>query len=266
MTMMTRVDDRQSICEVRPGRGAASVRRGDIGAWAGVCLAAGLAGVSTPAMGQMVLTPEATRPTAAVSLFSAIGTANTGNQKARLEGKGVTTLQGGNPMNGFWYNQSRSWEALWNHSAGTVTFNVFNNNAWSGSPVMSMTRTPATPAEGSGFSALSLGVRNTISGAVIDISNVQFDGGGGFAPVPGMNGSFPASSALAERVFSLSGSSGPGVTGDFRLRGVTHMSGGTTTGDSMRFIIQGIEAPVPSPGSLALLGAGAFLTLRRHRR
>lgn len=50
-------------------------------------------------------------PTGSSTLFRGTGTANTGNQKARLELAGLSTIQGGNPGNGWFYgNNPRSWE------------------------------------------------------------------------------------------------------------------------------------------------------------
>jgi hypothetical protein len=208
---------------------------------------------------------ETAQPVGTTSLATAIGTFNVGNQKARLEAAGQSTVQGGNPGNGWWGDGTptttgttpvRSWEVNWNNAAGTVTFLVYSSSDWSGTPAMSMTQTPVLTA-GNTIVGLNIGGRTTSTAQSVKIDNVMFDGDGGTASYVDVN--------TAEDTYTGNFTHNDfhavlgGPLGDFSLRGTTLFPTGTTTGDSMRFFVdirQGAVVPEPSTyvaGALAVL-------------
>jgi hypothetical protein len=131
-------------------------------------------------------------PPASTSAFNAVGTFNFGNQKARLSAAGQSDLQGGNPGNGWWGPNTgtggpqRSWDVIWNNTAGTVSFNVYANNDYTGL-TMTMTQTPIlTP--GNTLVGLDIGANmGGVSGRSFQYTNVEFNDGSGFVSVPGAN-------------------------------------------------------------------------------
>jgi hypothetical protein len=207
---------------------------------------------------------HATQPAGTSSLFNAVGTFNYGNNKARLEAAGQASLQGGNPGNGWWGANDgsggleRSWEVTWNNATGTITFNLYATDDWTGSAAMSMSRTP-TFTSGYTMAGLDIGARLTSSSMGVTLANVQFDGGGGFVSVPTADASY-SGDGFFNNYHALGG-----TLGDFRLRGIAQFTSGTTSGDSMRFFVNARQAAIPGPGALALLGAGG-LVLRTRRR
>ena len=202
---------------------------------------------------------------ASTTAFNAIGTFNFGNQKARLSAAGHADLLGGNPGNGWWGPNDgsgglqRSWEVIWNNTTGSVTFNIYASNDHTGPAAMSMTQTPVlTP----GFTliGLDIGARLSATNQAFTFSNVTFDNGSGFGPVavPGANASY-SGDANFNNYFTLSG-----TLSSFVLRGQAQFTSGTTTGDAMRFFINGRQA-VPEPASMTALGLGIAALLRRKR-
>lgn len=201
---------------------------------------------------------------ASSSLFNAVGTFNFGNQKARLEAAGQTTVQGGNPANGWWGPNTgaggapRSWEVIWNNTSGTVTFNVYANSNYT-SLAMTMTRTP-TFAPGFTFAGLDIGVNlGGTAGRGFEYTGVEFDGGSGFVPVTTANASY-SGVANVNNYFKLDGS-----LGDFTLRGGARFTSGTVASDGMRYFINARQAPIPEPGALGLLAPASLLLARRRR-
>jgi MYXO-CTERM domain-containing protein len=206
-----------------------------------------------------------TMPAGSGSLFNAVGTFNYGNIKSRLEASGQTTVQGGNPGNGWWGSNTgtggalRSWEVLWNNTTGTVTFNIYANSDFTGL-AMTMSQTPVLAA-GSTLIGLDIGARLTSSGMGVTLGNVEFDGGSGFASIPTANASY-SGNAYFSNYHALSG-----PLGSFTLRGTAQFTSGTTTGDSMRWFVNGRQGEaVPAPGAAALLGMAGLAASRRRRR
>jgi hypothetical protein len=228
--------------------------------------ASALMTVST-AYGDVVLvsTPSFTAPVGTTEVFAAIGTYNNGNQKARLEANGQTTVQGGNPGNG-WYGGTprpvRSWEVDWNNSTGSVTFLVYASSDWTGTAAMTMTQTPVLDA-GKSLVALDIGARLAVNPSSVKLDNFGFDGNGsGFVSGPSSMTYDDPPTIWEHNYFELQG------TGDFKLRGTAQFLTGTTTGDSMRFFVNGREGvpSVPDGGTtLALLG-GALVGIAALRR
>lgn len=203
-------------------------------------------------------------PSNSTSLFNAIGTFNYGNIKSRLEASGQTTLQGGNPGNGWWGSNAgtggplRSWEVLWNNTTGTVIFNVYANSDFTGL-AMTMTQTPVLAA-GSTLVGLDIGARLTSSSMGVTLGNVEFDGGSGFTSVATANASY-SGNAYYSNYHALSG-----APGNFTLRGTAQFTAGTTTGDSMRWFVNGRQGEaIPAPGAAALLGFAGLTAARRRR-
>lgn len=211
-----------------------------------------LAAAVAPA--QTLTLTQATQPAGTTSLFNAIVTFNFGNQKARLEAAGLTTVQGGNPGNGWWGpndgsgGQVRSWEVLWNNATSTVTFQVYASNDHSGAPAMTMSQTP-TLAPGNTLLGLDIGARLGVEPSGVVLANVQFDGGSGFVPVPTANGAYSYSPSWFNNYHALGGQ-----LGDFALRGTAQFTAGTTTGDGMRFFVNGRQG-LPAANHAAY-GAG----------
>jgi len=224
---------------------------------------------------------QGTQPVGATTLFSAIGTFNWGNQKARLEASdpgvpasygipaNTSVVQGGNPGNGWWDGDprvERSWEVIWNNTSGAVTFNVYSTNDWTGTAAMSMVsamstivptkQTPVITA-GMAFVGLNIGARLTSDTMSVTLGNVQFNDGSGFVSVPTADATY-SGNAWFNNYHALSG-----TLGDFTLRGTTIFPAGTTTGDSMRFFVTGIQ---PEPATMGLLALGGVATLIRRRR
>lgn len=205
---------------------------------------------------------QGTQPAGTTSAFNAIGTFNLGNQKARLEAAGQTTVQGGNPGNGWWGDGTpatagtgpvRSWEVGWNNATKTVTFNVFASSDWTGNAAMSMTRTPVLTA-GNTLVGLDIGARLTSTAQSVKLDNVQFNNGSGFVDVNTAEATY-SGNANFNNYHSLSG-----TLGNFTLRGTALFPTGSVTSDGMRFFVnarQGV-APVPEPSTYV---AGALLAL-----
>jgi hypothetical protein len=201
---------------------------------------------------------------ASTSAFNAVGTFNFGNQKARLSAAGFTDLQGGNPDNGWWGPNTgtgglqRSWEVIWNNTTGTVTFNVYANNDYTGL-AMTMSRTPVlTP--GNALVGLDIGANmGGVAGRNFQYTNVEFDNGGGFVSVPGANAAYNGV-PNTNNYFALNG-----TLTSFTLRGQAQFTSGTVTSDAMRFFINGRQA-VPEPGTMVALGAGIAALLRRRKK
>lgn len=197
-------------------------------------------------------------PTGTTSLFNVIGTFNYGNNKARLEAAGQTTLQGGNPGNGWWSNSVvRSWEVLWNNTTGTVTFKAYSTNDWTGSAAMTMTQTPVFTS-GYGLVGLDIGARMSINPSALVLSDIEFNDGSGFTGVPTANATYNYSSSFYNNYHALSG-----TLGDFTLRGKAQFTQGTTTGDSMRFFVNARQGVIPEPATMALLAFGGLLLRRK---
>lgn len=211
---------------------------------------------------------QSTRPAIGTSsLFNAIGTANFGNQKARLEAAGQTTQQGGNPGNGWFNNQLRSWIVTCDNDTNTVSFEVFASSDWTGSAAMSMTRTPTFTGTNV-LLGLDIGARLSVTGSSVTLGDVQFDDGndGGFVGVSTANATYNTN-AFHNNYHALTG-----TLGDFALRGTAIFPTGSTTGDSMRFFINGIQGPqlIPLPpaawAGLSTLAAVGFVGFIRRRR
>jgi hypothetical protein len=223
-----------------------------------------LATIAGSAQASMTLTsaPFPGSP-ASESLFNAIGTFNFGNQKARLSAAGQSDLQGGNPGNGWWGASDgsgglqRSWEVIWNNTAGTITFNVYANNDYTGL-AMTMTQTPLFAA-GNTLVGLDIGANMSgVAGRSFQYTNVEFDNGGGFVSVPGANALYDGV-PNTNNYFALNG-----TLGDFTLRGQAQFLSGFVTSDGMRFFINGRQA-IPTPGAVLVLGLGGLLATRRRR-
>jgi hypothetical protein len=200
---------------------------------------------------------------ASTSAFNAIGTFNFGNQKARLSAAGFADLQGGNPGNGWWGPNTgtgglqRSWEVVWNNTTGTVTFNVYANNDYTGL-AMTMSRTPAITL-GNKLVGLDIGANmGGTPGRNFQYTNIEFNDGSGFVSVPGANAAYNGV-PNTNNYFSLNG-----ALTDFTLRGQAQFTSGTVSSDGMRFFINGRQA-VPEPGTMAALGLGVATMIRRKR-
>lgn len=219
---------------------------------------------------------QATQPVGTSSFFNAVGTFNFGNQKARLEAAGQTTVQGGNPGNGWWGDGTpttpgstpvRSWEVLWNNTTGEVTFKVYASSDWTGVAAMTMTRTPVLSV-GNNFIGMDIGARLTDSSMSVKLDNIQFDDGSGFVDIDTAEATY-SGNAFFNNYHAFAN----GPLTDFTLRGTALFPTGTTTGDSMRFFINGRQGPydvppqsVPEPFTMALGAAGAIAYVRRRVR
>lgn len=225
-----------------------------------------LAAVAGSAQASLTLTSAAFPASpASSSAFNAIGTFNYGNQKARLTSPGYSDVQGGNPGNGWWGandgsgGPQRSWEVIWNNSTGTVTFNVYTNNDYTGL-AMTMTQTSVITA-GNTLIGLDIGANMSgVAGRSFQYTNVEFNSGGGFVSVPGANVLYNGV-PNTNNYFALTG-----TIGDFTLRGQAQFLSGSVTSDGMRFFINGRQSAVPAPGALALMGAAGLVNMRRRRR
>lgn len=192
------------------------------------------------------------------TLFKAVGTLNFGNQKARLEAAGTTTQQGGNPGNGWFNNQKRSWEVLWNNATGTVSFKVYSSTDWSGNAAMSMSRTPVF-ASGNFLAGLKIGGRTTATGQSLELDNIQFDGGSGWVDIDSAEGT-TTGNLFNEKLYKFGGS-----MQNWTLRGTALFPTGSVTSDGMRFEVSGVQA-VPEPGTMIALGLGAAALISKRRR
>lgn len=215
-----------------------------------------LASAAGLARAQLTLSP-ANEPLESSTVFTAVGTKNQGNQKARLEASGFSHLQGGNPANGWWNNTVRSWEVSWDNTQQAITFDAFSSDDWSGTPVMSMTRAPQF-AESNILVGLRIGARLTNDTHFLTLNDVQFDGGSGFVSIPSANTVYNGN-VFEYNYFALNG-----PLADFSLRGTTLMTGPNVTSDGFRFFVSGVQA-VPTPGSVAILGLAGLTAARRRR-
>lgn len=213
----------------------------------------------------MVLTQSA-QPANTSTLFSAVGTYNNGNHKARLEvsNPGGTSnpvlIQGGNPGNGWWGGTPRpvrSWEVAWDDATHEVSFKVYTTSDWTGDAAMTMTRTPVF-ATGGALVGLNIGARLTGCDKSVTIGNVQFDDGSGFANVATANATY-SGDAWFNNYHAITG-----TLDDFVVRGTATYPTGTSTGDSMRFFVSGVQA-VPEPSMMSLLAFGGLGLIRRKR-
>jgi hypothetical protein len=229
--------------------------------FATVALAATLLFASQASQAE-TLVQQSALPAGSTTLFNAVGTVNNGNQKARLEASGQTTVQGGNPGNGWLTRVERSWEVIWGNSTGTVTFNVFGSNDWTGTPAMTMSQTP-TFAPGYVLEGLDIGARLAVTGSSVTIAKVMFNDGTGFVDVPTADATYNTN-AFFNNYYQLNG-----TLGDFTLRGTTVFPTGTTTGDSMRFFVSGFQAlavPEADTGATLLAGLGVLVAVARRKR
>jgi len=118
---------------------------------------------------------------------------------------------------------------------------------------MSMTRTPVFTA-GKILVGLDIGARLAVTGSSVTLDKIQFNDGSGFVDVNTAEATY-SGNAFFNNYHSLTG-----PLGNFTLRGTTIFPTGTTTGDSMRFFINGRQAepppPVPLPAAAWLLLSG----------
>lgn len=189
---------------------------------------------------------KATSPSGTSSAFNAIATFNYGNQKARLEAVGQTTVQGGNPGNGWWGAGDgsggllRSWEVIWNSSTGSVTFHVYSGSDYTGL-AMTMSSTPSF-APGETLVGLDIGARLSSATQGVTLGNVEFNGGSGFVSVPTANASY-SGDAWFNNYHALIG-----APTSFTLRGTAQFTAGSVTSDGMRWFVnarQGVAGFVP---------------------
>lgn len=207
---------------------------------------------------QLVLDQQ---PQPSNNYFSAIGTFNVGNAKARLEASGRTPVSGGNPGNN-WYGGDprpvRSWEVLWDNNDQLVTFNVFSSSDWTGTPAMTMAQNailnPGASVIGINFAARTASLDQSVS-----IQDVQLNTGSGFTNLTTANALFTGD-AFQTRYHRIDG-----TLTDFALRGTVQFPTGTTTGDSMRFQVSAVQA-VPEPASMTALGLAALALLRKRKK
>lgn len=200
------------------------------------------------------------RPSGSSTLFTAVGTANTGNNKARLEPRGFARIEGGNPGNGWFYGTTpRSWELSWNNTTKSVSFKLFSSSDWTGPEATNglMNATP-TLDPGNTLVGLSIGYRLSAANQSLNLDNIQFNSGSGWQNIDAAEGTF-SGNVFSEQYFALNG-----TLTDWTLRGTANFPTGTTTGDSMRFFVAGVQA-VPEPGTMAALGLGAAAMLRRRK-
>jgi hypothetical protein len=218
---------------------------------------------ASPASQALTLVEKSALPAGSTTLFNAVGTVNNGNQKGRLEASGKTTVQGGNPGNGWLTRVERSWEVIWGNSTGTVTFNVFGSKDWTGAAAMTMSQTP-TFTPGYVLAGLDIGARLAVTGSSVTLAKVQFNDGTGFVDVPTADATYNTN-AFFNDYHQLNG-----TLGSFTLRGTTVFPTGTTSGDSMRFFVSGLQTlavPEADTGTLLLAGLGVLFawTLGKRR-
>lgn len=221
-----------------------------------------LIGASALSAHAMLMLTETALPAGTTSLFNAVGTFNFGNSKARLEAAGQTTVQGGNPGNGWWGDGSpttagttpvRSWDVSWNNTTGVVTFNVYASADWTGATAMSMTQTPVF-SSGNTLVGLGIGARLTSTAQSVTLDNIQFDGDGAgvgsWVDVDTAEATYSGNLFVSDYHGLLNG-----PLSDFVLRGTTIFPTGTTTGDSMRFFVDAQQGAGPIPSSVPDGGA-----------
>jgi hypothetical protein len=242
---------------------------GTVGAMAVLLFAAGQANAA------LVLSQSSTPtvlPTGSTSLFNAIGTFQFSNFKSYLNASGFSTLQGGNPGNGWWGDNLgnprpvRSWEVIWNNTTGQVTFNVYASNDWTGTAAMTMSRIPVFAA-GNTLLGLDIGARLPNDTSSVTLGNVQFNGGSGWADVNTAEATY-SGNANFNNYHELTG-----PLGNFTLRGTAIFpTGYSASSDNMRFFINARQGaappPVPLPAAAWLLGSGlvGLVALGRRRR
>jgi hypothetical protein len=199
----------------------------------------------------------------------AIGTFNNtsvGAGAARLEASGRTTIQGSMAGSSGWWGGSvtRSWELQWNNTARTITFRLFSASDWTGSAAMAMTQAPTFTA-GNDLAGFDFGYQLASTTfqtrAQYSYTDIQFDSGSGFVPVPTAAGGIDVQGSLfTSNYHALSG-----PLGNFTLRGKSTFSGAvSTSSDFSKFYVDAYQA-VPAPGAVAVLGLGGLLAARRRR-
>lgn len=217
-------------------------------------------------------TSTTTGTIAPASVVNVVGTFNSGNPKARPDSAGRITEESGHPGSGGGddgspsYNGTspiRSWEVKWNNTTGTVNFLVYSTDNWTGTAAMSMTQTP-TLTSGNVLRGLSIGARLTSSLQSVTLNNVQFDSGSGFVDVNTAQATYSGNSTFSN-YHALTG-----TLGNFTIRGTTMFQTGLTSGDSMRFFVDGQQGsallivPLPTAALAGLAGLACLGLIRRR--
>lgn len=199
-------------------------------------------------------------PTGSSTLFRGTGTANTGNQKARLELAGLSTIQGGNPGNGWFYgNNPRSWEMSWNNTNKTVSWKLFSSSDWTG-PEATNGLMNGAPVFQSGHDLVGLAFgRSLATDTSLNLDNIMFNAGSGWVDINSEEGLFTGG-GFTKTYYAFNG-----TMTDWVLRGTANFPAGTTSSDSMRFFVEGVQA-VPEPGTMVALGLGLAAMARRKRK